>query len=186
MSIWGVLTGVSVGAVTGNPALGAAASAAVSAATTPKTACPGQKTQELAWLMAIISGPDRQSWLSAAGAGPGGKGYWAAAINGNDAASLAFHLAGGSDCKVTTTEGKAFVTFTLNLLNRYESMTGLPQTPTVTVPQQPNIFTSAVESGAAAATRTVAEGTGTRPKIFGLDPLLVGALAIAAVLLLTR
>jgi hypothetical protein len=127
--------------------------------------------------MALISAADRAAWLTAAANGPGGKGWWADAISRNDANAMAFHLAGGDDCQVTSAEGKAFVAYTTQLLNRYEAETGLPRTSTVVTQTQPG----PVEIAAGGAVRALAESQ--RP---GIDPIWLIAAGIAVVLLVMK
>lgn len=191
MSIWGTVAGIGVGIVTGNPALGATTAGVVNSATSggsSATSCPGQKTAEIQWLMGIISPSDRNAWMQAAGGLIGAGGIAVAdKIAQNDAAGVAFDAAGGADCKVSSDAGKAFTSYTLALLNRYEQTTGLPQTPAIVTQPGTSITGGVTVTGPGGVTATV----GTSPQqaaatlpLLSNPILLVAAAAVVFLLVL--
>jgi hypothetical protein len=187
MGLWGTLTGLGVTAVTGgNVAAGAAAATAVNSATssTKKSSCPGAPNAEAEYLLQHMSAADRQT-LSNAAAPIGGQ-YAYQAIRANDAIALAFHVAGGDDCKVTSTEGKAFVATFYQLVEKYGVGSGGAAVPTTTGgPIQATVegikgffggIIAGASEGAAAAAQSGAAGSQTAalgsslllPLLFGL------------------
>lgn len=175
MSLWGTLAGIGVGVATGNPVTGAATATAVNSATSGgggATSCPGQPNAEAAYLLANMSAADRQSLLSAASAIGGQYAY--KAIQANDAYNLAFHVAGGDDCKVSSTEGKAFASQFWSLVSKYGLSSGGGTVPLTTstgpsaieriyegVKEYGRAVVGGAVEGAAASAQAGAAGAGT-------------------------
>lgn len=154
------------------------------------TACPGQKTSEIGWLMSLISDADREAWANSTGGLIGAGGIPVAdKIMRNDARAVAFDAAGGADCKVTSDLGKQFTAYTLNLLHKYEQATGFPQTPTIVT--EPTTGGGGGSSVTVTTDRgTVSAGTGQpatyTPTLSAINPTVLLALGIAAAILFLK
>jgi hypothetical protein len=162
--------------------------------------CPGQPTTEMQWLLSVVSNADRAAWVQYnAGIDTSSERVWTVAVQTNNAQRLAFEMAGGADCKLTSEGGRALRDYALNLLARYKNSTGQAPIPTVTSTQQSGIrqvgdsivdYGTAIVQGAisgASGAASAGSGAAQRTTAFaGIDPLILVAIVVGAVILFKK